>query len=242
MDTPESRSSIVVTTIFGEERKTTTICDNDIREVDSAGSGDESEFESDPDEFLHRESVSIKNLTQPVDATQDDKFPVDVVPSPNNSDLSNSNKEIYCYCQQPYDGFSTMIDCERCKEFFHTSCIHLDVEISLDDDLSDFQYYCNKCVCELEDEVQVLTDKLEDLQYSVEKNTSLIDQFEKDLESLKEKNQIKMGNLQKEHASKIKTMQDSFSKCDEQRKQNQKNLTKSKTAAQALSEKLSKTE
>ena len=65
MDTPESRSSVVVTSIFGEERKTTMICDNDIREVDSAGdasdgSGDESEIESDPDELLHRESVSIK--------------------------------------------------------------------------------------------------------------------------------------------------------------------------------------
>ena len=73
-----------------------------------------------------------------------------------------------------------MIDCERCKEFFHTSCIHLDVEITMDDDLSAFQYYCTKCVDELDDKVQDLSDKLEELQYSVEKKTSLIDQYDKD--------------------------------------------------------------
>ena len=161
---------------------------------------------------------------------------------PPETPVVQEENQLYCLCRQPYDGSSTMIDCERCNEYYHISCIHLDVNITMDDDLTAFQYICSNCVDELDDKVQELSEKVDELEYSVEKKTSLIDQNDQDVKCLKEKNQIKLENLQKEHATLIKTMKENFSKCDEQRKQNQKDLTKSKAAAQLLSEKLSKAE
>ena len=120
------------------------------------------------------------SLSQLADASQEVEVPKGNGPSTGDDPSSLKDEHLYCFCRQPYDGCSTMIDCERCKEFFHTSCIHLDVEITMDDDLSAFQYYCTKCVDELDDKVQDLSDKLEELQYSVEKKTSLIDQYDKD--------------------------------------------------------------
>ena len=155
--------------------------------------------------------------------------------------IAEKSDQLYCICKQPYDGYSVMIDCERCKEYYHTSCIHLDVEIT-DDDLSNFEYFCNSCIEDLTEQVQELEEKVDDLQYSVEKKTSIIDQHDSEINSIKEKHSIKIEHLQKEHLSKIKALEDKFTKCDDQRKQNQKELTNSKTAAQALTEKLTKTE
>ena len=150
-------------------------------------------------------------------------------------------QQLCCICNQPYDGYSMMIDCERCKQYYHTSCIHLDVEIN-DDDLSNFEYFCNGCIEQLTEQVQNLEEKVDDLEYSVEKKTSLIKQHDSEIETLKEKHKIKLDNLQKEHLSKVKALEEKLTKCDDQRKQNQKDLTNSKSAGQALSEKLTKAE
>lgn len=55
-----------------------------------------------------------------------------------------------------------------------TSCIHLNVEIKIDDNLSNSLFYFNTCVDEQTDQADVFDSKLNELQYSVNKKTYLI--------------------------------------------------------------------
>ena len=170
------------------------------------------------------------------DASHDENLPTSIA-----HDEETPECQLYCICKQPYDGYSVMIDCERCKEYYHTTCIHLDVEIT-DDSVANFEYFCNGCIQELTNQVHELEEELEEQKYSADKKDTLISQHDSEIEALKKKHTVKVENMQKDLTSKVKALEDKFSKCDDQRKQNQKDLTNSKNAAQALSEKLAKCE
>lgn len=57
--------------------------------------------------------------------------------------IENANaKQLYCTCRKEYDGKEFMIECERCKEWFHGKCIGLNEN----DELLDEKYHCRDCV------------------------------------------------------------------------------------------------
>jgi hypothetical protein len=61
---------------------------------------------------------------------------------------STSDGKLYCICRQPYDATRFMIACDRCDDWFHGECIHINEKESEFVDL----YFCSKCAkCKVTD-------------------------------------------------------------------------------------------
>jgi hypothetical protein len=58
-----------------------------------------------------------------------------------NYGRSTSDGKLYCICRQTYDATRFMIACDRCDDWFHGECIHINEKESEFVDL----YFCNKC-------------------------------------------------------------------------------------------------
>ena len=66
----------------------------------------------------------------------------------------DSNKELYCVCRKPYSGF--MLQCDLCRDWFHTTCVPLPKSIAykmqgrssvaaLTEAIKDLKYLCPMC-------------------------------------------------------------------------------------------------
>jgi hypothetical protein len=49
----------------------------------------------------------------------------------------------YCICKQFNDGRSPMIECDECKEWFHSICVNIPAEVVQNDQLTG--YICPNC-------------------------------------------------------------------------------------------------
>jgi hypothetical protein len=47
----------------------------------------------------------------------------------------------YCLCGQPYDPNIFMIQCDACKDWFHSSCCNFQEHLAIEID----KYHCPKC-------------------------------------------------------------------------------------------------
>ncbi|KAH8998894.1 hypothetical protein EDB86DRAFT_785430 [Lactarius hatsudake] len=65
-------------------------------------------------------------------------------PGETEPDVGEEGTEdkLYCVCKTKYDDEKVMIACDRCDEWYHTSCVHMpDLEVDLVD-----QFICPLCV------------------------------------------------------------------------------------------------
>eukprot|EP00252_Welwitschia_mirabilis_P009359 TRINITY_DN2191_c0_g1_i1.p1 TRINITY_DN2191_c0_g1~~TRINITY_DN2191_c0_g1_i1.p1 ORF type:complete len:212 (-),score=19.97 TRINITY_DN2191_c0_g1_i1:495-1130(-) len=53
---------------------------------------------------------------------------------------------VYCVCEMPYNPDDLMVQCESCKDWFHPSCMNLDIEQAK----SMEYFYCPECMRKLE--------------------------------------------------------------------------------------------
>ena len=51
------------------------------------------------------------------------------------------DRTLYCICKQPYNPIRAMIGCDKCQDWFHTSCIGLSTAVADKLDV----WYCDKC-------------------------------------------------------------------------------------------------
>ncbi|KAI8067711.1 uncharacterized protein B0P05DRAFT_573764 [Gilbertella persicaria] len=59
-------------------------------------------------------------------------------PSPKKKKKTRA-KKLYCICQQPYDG-KPMVQCDKCEEWFHCTCVGFDP-----DSQEDIDWICQTC-------------------------------------------------------------------------------------------------
>ncbi|VDB99630.1 unnamed protein product [Peniophora sp. CBMAI 1063] len=60
----------------------------------------------------------------------------------SDEDEDEEDDKLYCVCKMPYDEEKVMIACDRCDEWYHTSCVDMpDSEVDLVD-----QFICPPCV------------------------------------------------------------------------------------------------
>ncbi|KAG2196581.1 hypothetical protein INT47_004884 [Mucor saturninus] len=58
-----------------------------------------------------------------------------------NSRKRSTDGKLYCHCRQPYDATRFMIACDKCDEWFHGECIHINEK---EGELIDL-YFCIQC-------------------------------------------------------------------------------------------------
>lgn len=68
--------------------------------------------------------------------------PDDDVPMDGDVEADKEDDRLYCICQSKYDENRIMIACDRCDEWYHTSCVSMrDCEVDLVD-----QFFCPRCI------------------------------------------------------------------------------------------------
>ncbi|XP_055979881.1 lysine-specific demethylase 7A [Sorex fumeus] len=63
------------------------------------------------------------------------------VAAPGRASAPPPPPPVYCVCRQPYDVSRFMIECDRCKDWFHGSCVGVEEHHAVDIDL----YHCPNC-------------------------------------------------------------------------------------------------
>ncbi|XP_054990019.1 lysine-specific demethylase 7A [Sorex araneus] len=63
------------------------------------------------------------------------------VAAPGRASAPPPPPPVYCVCRQPYDVNRFMIECDRCKDWFHGSCVGVEEHHAVDIDL----YHCPNC-------------------------------------------------------------------------------------------------
>ncbi|KAI9361746.1 hypothetical protein BD770DRAFT_441097 [Pilaira anomala] len=85
-----------------------------------------------------RPSVSKRSYSLDEKSTVSTTAPVKVR---KNSGRYTTEGKLYCVCRQTYDATRFMIACDRCDDWFHGECIHINEKESEFIDL----YFCTKC-------------------------------------------------------------------------------------------------
>ncbi|KAI0271367.1 hypothetical protein BC834DRAFT_966858 [Gloeopeniophorella convolvens] len=77
--------------------------------------------------------------TTPVPAASESKAPAEAEPEDEADEMED---KLYCVCKTKYDDEKVMIACDRCDEWYHTSCVNMpDLEVDLVD-----QFICPLCI------------------------------------------------------------------------------------------------
>ena len=131
----------------------------------------------------------------------------------NNNEINDGDKTntsatdqdqiipLYCVCQEPYVKGEFMIECDKCKEWYHGRCVGIEEKQSQYIEI----YYCQECCKENDMELEQLRSKVEDLIEIDTKKQIIIEEKMDKIEQLK--NDLKIMRVEmKENAEEVNVL------------------------------------